>query len=219
MRKRRFVTGLAIVVAAGVLALGPALSASAHDYLVASTPENASTQTTPLKKIVLTFDDRVLDLSGDGSSNVVEVTNDKGRHFEAGCAVIADTDVTVATDLGGSGKYTVTWQIVSADGHVVSSSIGFDYRLPAGVTPSAGKASRPACGGSSGSGSGSSGSSSSSASTTAAGAGSSNGSSGTSSGTSALGPALGIGGGVIVVALIAVVIVLVRNRRPTAPPE
>ncbi|BDZ48137.1 hypothetical protein GCM10025867_03780 [Frondihabitans sucicola] len=199
------IAGTSLVLAAAVLALAPATGASAHDYLVASTPKADSTQTTALPKVVLTFDDRVLDLSGDGSSNVVEVTGPGGKHFESGCPVIRDTDVTVPVKLGDSGRYTVTWQIVSADGHTVSSSIGFRYDRPASAQAAAGRDSRPTCGDQN-SGSG--------GSTSAAGPGSSDSASFSSGG---LGIAIGVGGGIIVVALVAVVIVLVRNR--PAPPE
>lgn len=213
----RLLSAAAVVLAAAVLALAPAAGASAHDYLVASTPKADSTQTTALSKVVLTFDDRVLDLSGDGSSNVVEVTGPGGRHFESGCPTIADTDVSVPVKLGDSGRYTVTWQIVSADGHTVSSSIGFTYDRPEEAVASAGTGSRPTCGDQN-----SGGGSSASSSTSGAGAGSGSdsttgsASAGTSS-SSELGIALGVGGGIIALALVAVVIVLVRNRQ--APPE
>ncbi|RKR76163.1 copper resistance CopC family protein [Frondihabitans australicus] len=205
----RVVAAAGALVVAGVLALAPAASASAHDYLVASTPKSGSTITAPPKKIVLTFDDRVLDLSGDGSSNVVEVTSG-AKHYETGCPVIADTNVTVPVSLGDSGKYTVTWQIVSADGHVVSASISFTYDRPQDAPAAAGKPSRPACGDQATSGSGSSAAGSS-------GSGSSSGSASTSaSSSSALPIALGVGGGIIVVALVAVVLVLRRSRAADA---
>lgn len=200
----RLVAAVGIALVAGVLALAPAASASAHDYLVSSTPENGSTVSTPLKKVVLTFDDRVLDLSGDGSSNVVEVTHGS-KHFETGCAAIADTNVTVPVALGDSGRYTVTWQIVSADGHVVSSSISFDYARPQDVTAAAGRSARPACGDQSTSGA------SSGSGATALGSGSAS-----SGSSSALPVALGVGGGIIVVALVAVALVLRRSRAADA---
>ncbi|MCU1526392.1 MAG: transport integral rane protein [Frondihabitans sp.] len=195
----------AVALAAGVLALAPAAGASAHDYLVSSTPAANSTETKALSKIVLTFDDRVLDLSGDGSSNVVEVTGPGGKHFEAGCPTIADIDVSVPVKLGASGAYTVRWQIVSADGHVVTNSIGFRYDKPADAIAAVGKASRPTCGDQN---AGSGTSASTAAGSSASGA--------TSSASSGLPIALGVGGGIIVLALIAVAVVLVRSSRAAA---
>jgi methionine-rich copper-binding protein CopC len=207
-----------VAVGAAIFAIAPASAASAHDYLVASTPKADSTQSTALTKVVLTFSDRVLDLSGDGSSNVAQVTDSAGRHFESGCPAIADTAVTVPVALGASGPYTVTWQVVSADGHTVSSSLRFTYVRPAGAVVAAGAGSRPTCGdqaagGGSGSAAGSAGSSGSSGSS----GGTTSGSGSNSSADSGLGIALGVGGGIIGLAVIAVVIVLVRNR--AVPPE
>lgn len=207
-RLRRAGIVASVALGAGVLALAPALSASAHDYLVASTPKAGSTQTEPLSKVVLTFDDRVLDLSGDGSSNVVEVTDSAQKHFETGCAAVADTDVSVPVALGDSGKYTVTWQIVSADGHTVSNSIAFTYAKPADAVAATGKASRPTCGDQNAGSSGSGAKATSGSGTAASSAG---------SGSNDLGIALGVGGGIIVLALAAVTIVLVRNRQAPDP--
>jgi copper resistance protein C len=146
----RFSAALAAVTAAVfalALALVPVTSASAHDYLVDSSPKAGSTISTSPKDVSLTFDDIVLDLSGDGSSSLVQVVGPHDRHFETGCPKIEGRVVTTPVALGPSGKYTVTWQIVSADGHVVSSSIEFDY-APSTVPSSAprGTSARPACG-------------------------------------------------------------------------
>lgn len=207
--RRRGLAAAGVLAAAGLLALGPAAGASAHDYLVSSTPKDGSTQTTALSDVVLTFNDRVLDLSGDGSSNVVEVTSG-GKHYEAGCPTIADTAVTTPVSLGESGEYTVTWQVVSADGHTVSDSVQFAYVKPAGATAAAGAASRPTCGDQAPANDGSATISVSGTATPVA------GQEGDTAGSSPLPLALGVGGGVIVVALIGVVVVLTRSRKGPA---
>jgi methionine-rich copper-binding protein CopC len=145
-RTRTIVASFGAVLLASALALVPAISASAHDYLVDSTPKAGSTQTTPITEVKLVFDDIVLNLGGNGSSDLVQVTGPGGRHFEDGCPKIIDRDVTVPVSLGGPGKYTVTWQIVSADGHVVSSFITFNYQPPTGTAEAKGATSRPDCG-------------------------------------------------------------------------
>ncbi len=134
------------VVACTALALTPAVSASAHDYLIESSPAANSEQTSPISQVSLTFDDRVLDFTGDGSSAIVEVVGPNGMHYETGCSTILDRTVTVPVALGNSGKYTVTWRIVSADGHPVSNSIVFNYAPPAGTVAMAGQPNRPQCG-------------------------------------------------------------------------
>ncbi|RPE78222.1 MULTISPECIES: copper resistance CopC family protein [unclassified Frondihabitans] len=201
---RRLATALGVTLGVGALVLAPAAAANAHDYLVSSTPKAGSTVSTELTSVKLTFDDRVLDLSGDGSSNVVQVTGPAGKHFETGCPTIADTDVTVPVALGASGDYTARWQIVSADGHTVTSSLAFSYDKPASVTAAEGADRRPTCGDQA---------PAASSGSAAATDGDGTAPEATSQGSNGLPLALGVGGGVILVALVAVVVVLTRARR------
>lgn len=195
----RILATLAALAFAGALALAPASAASAHDYLVDSTPAAGSTVTEPLHTVSLTFDDIVLDLSGNGSSSIVQVTGpDAGtRHFETGCATTEGRVVTAPVALGGAGTYTVAWQIVSSDGHTVSQKIQFSYKPPAGTTEAAGSAQRPSCG---------AGASGTSTATNAP-------ASGTTANDGNLGIVIGIAGGIIGLAVIAVVVVLMTARR------
>lgn len=119
----------AALAAASAIALAPASSASAHDYLVSSTPAANSTVTSAVADVTLRFDDIVLNDGGHGA--LVQVTDTSGRNFESDCATIQGRDVTVPVALGAAGSYRVTWQIVSADGHPVSDSIQFTYHGPA----------------------------------------------------------------------------------------
>ncbi|QDZ15184.1 copper resistance protein CopC [Humibacter ginsenosidimutans] len=131
------VVGIVASAAIGVLTAAPA---NAHDYLVDSSPKAGSVQTTPIHSVRLTFDDVVLSLSKTGPSALLQVTGPNGAstHFETGCPTVSDRNVTAPVDLGGPGTYRATWQIVSADGHVVSDSIEFTYKPPAGTKESAG---------------------------------------------------------------------------------
>ncbi|WP_316307639.1 copper resistance CopC family protein [Clavibacter michiganensis] len=227
-------------LATGALALvglaqgsGPdgALSASAHNYLVSSSPAAGSTIDAPPSEVTLTFNDVILDLAaaggggGDastgsapasGGSSVVQVRgpDGQGTHFETGCATDSGRTVSVPVALGGSGQYTVTWRVVSADGHPVSDSIAFTYPAPAGATASAGTPDGPGCAaaqeGAAGSGATSSG-----------GAGSSAADPGTAAGQEQgvapyLGVIVGVGIGIVVLAAAAVVLIVVTGRRKPA---
>ncbi|OUE20416.1 Copper resistance protein CopC [Clavibacter michiganensis] len=249
---RRPLRALAAAVAGAALATGAfalaglaqgsgpdgALSASAHDYLVSSSPAAGSTIDAPPSEVTLTFNDVILDLgtaggagagagagadpssaSGAGGSSIVQVTGPdaQGTHFETGCATNAGRTVSVPVALGGSGQYTVTWRVVSADGHPVSDSIAFTYQAPAGATASAGTAAGPGCAaaeeGAAGSGATSSGGSD--------GAGSSSTDAGTASGQEQgiapyLGVIVGVGIGIVVLAAAAVVLIVVTGRRKPA---
>lgn len=144
MKPARALTASVAAATAIVLALLPAAGVSAHDYLVSSDPGAGATVTAPPEQVTLTFNDRVLDLTGDGTSSLIEVTDAAGRYFETGCATTADTVVTSPVVLGPAGAYTITYQVVSADGHTVSNSFGFTYQPPAGTVAAPGSHS-PAC--------------------------------------------------------------------------
>ncbi|MFP3467268.1 copper resistance CopC family protein [Leifsonia sp. SIMBA_070] len=222
--RNRLLAATAGLAAAVALALAPVAAAEAHDYLVGSDPTADSTVTSALDTVTLTFNDRVLDLSGKGSTNLLTVTGPGSgtRHFETGCATVADTKLSAPVALGGAGKYTVTYQIVSADGHTVSSSYGFSYQPPAGATAAAGADATP-CGTGGSGGSGGSGSDASpgptgsgaGATPAATAAASTPQPTAASSGTD-LGLVIGIGIAIVVLAVIGVVIVLVTARRKPA---
>jgi hypothetical protein len=91
-----------------------ALSASAHNYLVSSSPASGSTVDAPPSEVTLTFNDVILDLAGAGGagaggdagggsspaaggSSVVQVTgpDGQGTHYETGCATDAGRSVSV----------------------------------------------------------------------------------------------------------------------------
>ena len=131
-------TAVGVVFAGGALALAPVTAAAAHDYLVDADPGAGSTVTTSVNKVTLTFSDVVLALGNDGSSSILQVTDADGRHYETACAVTQGRSVIAPVALGGAGTYTVTFQIVSSDGHTVSDDYAFDYRPPADAEPATG---------------------------------------------------------------------------------
>lgn len=196
------------LASAGVLATLPATSASAHDYLLSSTPAAGSTISQPIASVSLTFNDLVLDFNKDGSSAIVQVTGpDSGTsHFETGCAAIASRTITAPVELGASGEYTITWRMVSADGHPVSDRITFHYLAPAGSTPAPGIATGTACA-----------AANSSLDSSAADPAASPAASSTSTpGDSGTGLIIAGGVAVVVLALAAVVWILVAARRRDA---
>lgn len=125
--------------------LGGIPAAQAHDYLVGSTPKPNSTVSAPLKQVSLEFNDIVLTRPAPPQ---LTVRGPGGRYYETGCATVSDATVDVPVALGGAGKYTVTWRIVSADGHPVSDSISFTYHPKSGATAAKGSSGPRACTGS-----------------------------------------------------------------------
>jgi methionine-rich copper-binding protein CopC len=132
---------LAVFLGAAVLgpaALGPATSAWAHSVLVSMSPAVGSTVAVAPTEVVLTFDEAVQDV-GDA----VLVTAPDGTRVDDGQPVISGATVTERLKpLPVVGRYSVTYRVVSDDGHPVTRTLAFTFdgtpnANPAGVTASA----------------------------------------------------------------------------------
>ena len=139
------VAGALAVAAALVLAV--ATPASAHDYLVSSTPEKNTTITEVPESFSVTTNEALLDLSKNGSGFAIEVTDPDGLFYGEGCVSIVDSTVSVGSSLGDAGDYQMLWQLVSADGHTVSGEVDFTWAPTADAVTSPGSATAPDCGG------------------------------------------------------------------------
>lgn len=113
----------AVLVALAALAF-PA-SAFAHATLEKTTPSFRQELQSAPKTIRLHFDQRVK-VIGRG----IEVLNYNGKNF-AGPSRAVGTDVVATVRRLPRGPYTVRWQAVSADSHVVSGVWTFGFGVPA----------------------------------------------------------------------------------------
>lgn len=190
--------------AAGVV--GAAAPASAHNVVVGTSPAAGSTVTEPPGSVDVTFDDVVLDLSAEGSSTVITVTDADGTDYATGCPTMQDRTVSVPVALGEGGEYTVDWRIVSADGHPTSGEFSFTYEPPAGAEAAAPAADASPCAPAGAAGEGEA-AGAADAATTAGAADAAGGD------TSELVVVLGIAGGVVVIAGAAVLVALRLARR------
>jgi methionine-rich copper-binding protein CopC len=228
LRAPRLLGVLAIAglgAATGVLALVPTGSAAAHDYVVSSTPAAGSTVDSPPASVSITFNDVILDLSGTGSSNVLEVTDAAGLHYEDGCSTTSGPTLTTGVALGAPGAYTMTYQAVSADGHTVSDAVPFTYAPAAGTADGVGSSTRPACGSAGGAG-GDSGTPAGDETEAASGSGSpepemttmATPSAASESGSVNAGLVIGIAVAIVVLAAAGVVVAIVTGRRRDGVP-
>jgi len=134
---------IAGVTVALLLVAGPA---QAHNYLVSSTPAAGSTLTELPDAFVITTNDVLLDLSADNAGFALQVQDAEGRYYGDGCVTVAGPSMSADPVLGEAGRYTVTWQVVSTDGHTVSNRFDFTWQPPASFEPSIGSATAPKCG-------------------------------------------------------------------------
>ncbi len=191
-------TALAI---AGGAVLGLAAPASAHNYMIASTPKVDGTLTSLPKAFEITTNDKLLDIGGSNAGFAYRIVGPDGTYYEDGCLEVDGPSMTTKAALGASGKYTVEWQIVSADGHTVSDEYPVTWEAPSGSTPAKGSAEPPTCATASG------------GSTTAATTNGTASGSTESAGTDAL--FIGAGGVVLLGAVVAGLLLL--RRQPAAP--
>lgn len=187
----------ALMIAGGAV-LGLAGPASAHNYLIASTPKAGSTLTELPKAFEITTNDKLLDIGGGDSGFAFRIVGPDGKYYEDGCLHVDGPSMTTKAALGASGEYTVEWQIVSADGHTVSDEYRFAWKAPSGSTPATGTTKPPVC------------------ATDARGDGDASTTTGTAAGgtDSTASDALWIGAGGLVLVGVVVALLLLLRRRP-----
>lgn len=144
LAKSIFAAVAALALGVGVLGFGS--PASAHSYLVSSTPAADSTVTQLPESFSVTTNEPLLNLAGDASGFALQVTDAAGRFYGDGCLSIADATLSTGATLGEPGVYKVVWQVISADGHPKSDEFTFTWAPDAGVVATAGESAPPVCG-------------------------------------------------------------------------
>ena len=137
----------AVVVIAAAIGWGAA-PASAHNYVVGSSPTADAVVTEQPGVFSVTTNDQLLDLGGTGSGSAMIVTGPASAplFYGDGCATVAGATVETEAQLGAAGEYTVIWQTVSTDGHAISDEFTFDWQPAAGQTLADGAAAALTCG-------------------------------------------------------------------------
>jgi len=112
------VAAVLLAAGAGVLSAGPAW---AHSQLVRMTPADGSTVALAPTQVVLLFDENIQPI-GDA----VVVTAPDGSRVDSGPVVVHDATATQRLrPLVDRGRYTVSYRVVSDDGHPVSRTLTF----------------------------------------------------------------------------------------------
>lgn len=132
------------MLAAATLALGLAITpAYAHDELLETDPAaNAQLEQAPTE-INLTFSGDIMEVDG---ANQVRVVDGQGNSVVEGAPSVNKTVLT--QDLTSSGaadeSYTVTWRVVSSDGHPIEGTFSYTVGAGAQAAPAATASSAPA---------------------------------------------------------------------------
>ena len=142
--RRAALAGIVLVVATLSFSAAPAL---AHNSVVGTTTEAGSVVTEQPGSVVVTTNDNLLDLSGQGESNAMQVSGPAAapRYYGDGCATVSGPSLTAEVQLGQPGEYTVVWQVVSTDGHPISDTFTFTWQPDATQVLNEGSATAPTC--------------------------------------------------------------------------
>jgi hypothetical protein len=143
---RRAVVPFAALGLGLALVAGPALPALAHDYVVSTTPEAGGTVTGVPDFFVVTASEAMLDLGGAGAGFAIQVSDESGLYYGDGCVDVGGPSMSMAGALGDAGQYTMAFQYVSSDGHTLSDTLTFQYEPVGDVQASTGVTGPPSCG-------------------------------------------------------------------------
>lgn len=117
-RRKVFAIPTLVMAIAGLLAQAP--SASAHAVFVASIPAKNSTVAAMPHTVSIRFDDKIIDIVGK-HANVLSVSDAKGHLVSTGYARVAGDLVTTDIKPGAArGRVTISWRVISDDGHPVT---------------------------------------------------------------------------------------------------
>lgn len=133
-----------LVAASAALIAVPAMPAWAHNHVVATTPAEGAVVTEQPGTISLETSDELLDV-GDGSA--IRVQGPDGLYYGDGCTDVVGATAATSAQLGTPGEYTVTWQVVSTDGHPISGTWTFDWQPAEGAVLAEGSTEPGSCGG------------------------------------------------------------------------
>lgn len=127
---------LVVTLTAVLAMLGLAGTALAHNVLVGSNPKQGSTVDAGPATVALTFDQPVQE--GEQFNSIV-VIGPNGDHWEGGKATVDGRTVSAPLrPLGPAGTYTISYQILSNDGHPVRSEVTFSLTRAGTGTPTPG---------------------------------------------------------------------------------
>lgn len=132
---RKFARGLTVLALTGAGLFAMASPAFAHNSLTGSNPSDEAVLDAGPAEVVLTFDQPVQE--GEGL-NSIAVTGPDGEQWQGGAAKVDSNVVTTPVrELGPSGRYTIGYRIVSADGHPVSGELTFELTTAGAGSPAA----------------------------------------------------------------------------------
>ena len=126
---------MAAALAMFIASLTVASPASAHSQLLATSPADGTTLSSPMAEVTLTFNERVRGTFTMVAVNGPLIEGSGTVSYSDGHAQVIDDVVHQKVYPLRSGAYSVAWRTISADGHPVEGLFHFTIALPAGDEP------------------------------------------------------------------------------------
>lgn len=99
--------------------------ASAHDRIISSDPADGAVLDHSPTQITLTFSDEI-----EALGSQVVVVDTLGNELASGAPTVDGTTATLPLGMLTNSGYTVTWRVVSSDGHPIDGTFGFTVDDP-----------------------------------------------------------------------------------------
>ena len=112
-----------------ILSIAGTPTVHAHSYLVSSSPKNGSTVSALPTQVALTFNENLLVVKGK-KPNAISITHRTGVPIRQGVVSVTKNVLTVpiASSQKIHGSITVSYRVVSADGHPVNGNFSFTVK-------------------------------------------------------------------------------------------
>ncbi|CAN2202546.1 CopC domain containing protein [Candidatus Nanopelagicaceae bacterium] len=116
------------IAMASLLMVNTASIAEAHSTLVSSIPKSGTTLGVVPNLVTLTFNEKLLVIPGE-QPNSLTVANSSGQSITTGPLKINGSKISITLKSKKStGKFTVAYRVVSADGHPISGKYFFTVK-------------------------------------------------------------------------------------------
>lgn len=116
----------AVVSALLIVSVVAAPAATAHDYLVGSTPAAGEVLFTAPQEVAVTLSEVPLGSSDLALSQFV-VTGPDGAQVASGDVTLQDSTMSAPVTIEAAGQYEVAWRTVSSDGHPIEGMFAFAF--------------------------------------------------------------------------------------------
>lgn len=124
---KKIASGFAALALGLAAILGISVPATAHAELVEASPAADSLIGALPEYVDLTFGENIMTLDGSEGSNIITVIDSNGAKVDDETIVVNAAVVSVGIKPGfGNGSYTVTYRVVSEDGHPIEGSYKFE---------------------------------------------------------------------------------------------